>query len=527
MRTLRQWISGLSIVLVAGCNMVTGAGDLRIEADGDGGAAQGTGTGTGTGGGSAATGSGSGSGSSSSGNGSTSGSGSGSGSGGGPIDAPTGYADGAAVTAVDLYQALRRPVVEGGQLASSNIPIVAGKPAMVRVFYQTDASYDGQPVTARLTLGETALEVQTTLGVASTHTDLNSTVNIDVPGDLLAAGANFKIELLQPAETVSGGNSAAAFPPDGNMAPLAVEVGAVKLKIMLVPVNNNGTLPDTSPTQVERYQRYFAEQYPVPSVDVSVRSTAFTYNGSLGSYNGWSDLLDRITDLRNTDNTPPDVYYYGIHNAQSGGLLGLGWVGGANDVWSRTAIGVGWTGNTAPETAVHELGHNHGRPHSPCGVSGDGNYPHSGARIGVWGYRPSDNKLLDPSQYVDFMSYCDPPWISDWTFRKIFERAKVVSTQPLLEVPEHLANRTYERIKVLDGQAFFKDTVVLPSPPLGEEKTVTVTMDGQAETLTGHYYAYNHIDGGVLLVMRPAGATATRFESVQFSAEGHAFTLTR
>lgn len=514
LRRTRWTLMALLGVASVGCNMLTGAGDLRIG-DGNAGGADAS------------------SASSSSGNdvaSSSSGSSTGPvGSGGnGPIDAPLDYADGANITDLDLYQAIRRPIVENGQPAQSDIPIVAGKDAMLRVFYATDASYDGQTVIARLTVGDAEpVEVEQVLGGVSTHLDLNSTINIDVPGEILTAGSAFKVELLQPAETVSGGNGAAAYPSDGSTAPMEIEQGAVKLKIVLVPVQNNGSLPDTSDAQVARYHRYFSEQYPVPSVEVTVRSNSVSFNGSLGSYNGWSALLDQITDLRTTDNAPDDVYYYGVHAANGNGLLGLGWVAGANDVWGRTAIGVGGTGDTAPETAVHELGHNHGRPHSPCGVSGDGSYPHSGARIGVWGYRPSDGQLLDPNEHVDFMSYCDPPWMSDHSFKKLFDRAKIVSTQPYVVVPPELQNRVYDRIKILDGVAYVQDTVTLPRPPAGEQLTLTALVNGTEETLTGSYYAYDHVDGGVILVMRPIAGHASLFSQVTFTRHGHLLTATR
>ena len=41
----------------------------------------------------------------------------------------------------------------GGVAASSDIPIVAGRKALLRIFYTTDANYDGDTVLARLTIG--------------------------------------------------------------------------------------------------------------------------------------------------------------------------------------------------------------------------------------------------------------------------------------------------------------------------------------------------------------------------------------
>ncbi len=499
--------------LFAGCNMITGASDLRVgtggDAPGDGDGSSGPGVGSGGAGAGVGIG----------------GAGDGAGT---PAPPDLAQADGVHITALDLYQALRRPIMADGQPADSDIPIVAGKKGMLRVFYATDADYDGAPVTARLTIGDAApIEQTETLSGSSSHGVLGSTINLEVPGAALAPGADFKVELLQPADTVSGSHAPAAYPSDGSMAPLGVTQGAVKLKIMLVPVDNNGSLPDTSAEQVQRYHTHFSEQYPVPEVEISVRPSAYTFNGYLGSYNGWSSLLDQITDLRQADNAPDDVYYYGIHNANGNGLLGLGWVGGSNDVWSRTAIGVGWTGDTAPETAVHEIGHNHGRDHSPCGVSGDPSYPHAGARIGVWGYRPSTKQLLDPDDHVDFMSYCSPAWISDWNFKHIFQRAKQVSTQPLLQIPPDLLNRSYERIKVLDGQAVFQDTVTLSRPPAGTPVAVSVATPEGTVTQTGSYFAYDHLDGGLLFVMRPQGHLGDFGDHIAFHAEGQHFSLSR
>ena len=69
---------------------------------------------------------------------------------------------------------------------------------------------------------------------------------------------------------------------------------------------------------------------------------------------------------------------------------------------------------------AHELGHNFGRLHAPCGnPSGlDGQYPYSGASIGVYGYDILSG-VAKQSSLRDLMSYCDPSWISDYTYRNL------------------------------------------------------------------------------------------------------------
>ncbi|MBM4358991.1 MAG: hypothetical protein FJ096_12875 [Deltaproteobacteria bacterium] len=409
--------------------------------------------------------------------------------------AVTNAADGVAVVDVKLYQAVEVPLTK-----ASDIPIVAGKDALVRVFYQVQSGYDGKPVTARFMAGDGYAESTQVLSGSSTQGVLGSTANIKVPGSLLKVGGTFRVDLVQA--NGSGTNSAAGYPQGTGQTPHNAKSAGTKLRVVLVPVMNGGSLPDTTPAQVKKYTDFIRWQYPIPEVEVTVRAQHYTYNGSLWGYGGWSDLLQEISDLRDGDNVDPEVYYYGIHNAQSSGLLGLGWVAGSKDVWSRAAIGVGWTGDTAPETAVHELGHNHGRSHSPCGVDGDWNYPHPGAKIGVWGYHPGKDKLLDPSKHVDFMSYCDPPWVSDHTYKALYTRLKSVNGAKVI-YPAELMNRTWERVKVLEGVATFVDSITLAYPPSGEAKKVTVTSSNGTEEIEGQYLAYNHLEGGLLYVLRP------------------------
>ncbi|VAW32251.1 hypothetical protein MNBD_CHLOROFLEXI01-3228 [hydrothermal vent metagenome] len=72
--------------------------------------------------------------------------------------------------------------------------------------------------------------------------------------------------------------------------------------------------------------------------------------------------------------------------------------------------------------AGHELGHNFGRQHAPCNVSGDPNYPYAGASIGQYGLDGIGGslQLLSPGGYVDMMSYCDPVWVSDYTYKALY-----------------------------------------------------------------------------------------------------------
>jgi hypothetical protein len=94
----------------------------------------------------------------------------------------------------------------------------------------------------------------------------------------------------------------------------------------------------------------------------------------------------------------------------------------------RVGSGVGFGTEDSAWTLAHELGHQHGRYHAPCDTSGaDRGYPYAGGTLGVWGFDPRTATFLEPTRTTDFMGYCDPQWISDYTWRAIFARTRAVS----------------------------------------------------------------------------------------------------
>lgn len=76
-----------------------------------------------------------------------------------------------------------------------------------------------------------------------------------------------------------------------------------------------------------------------------------------------------------------------------------------------------------PRAAAHELGHNFGLLHAPCGVLDglDTNYPPSlGGRIGFVGFNVHTGEPI-PASYYDMMSYCgERAWISAYNTERLF-----------------------------------------------------------------------------------------------------------
>jgi hypothetical protein len=114
----------------------------------------------------------------------------------------------------------------------------------------------------------------------------------------------------------------------------------------------------------------------------------------------------------------------------SGFILGIGWIG------TRASAGLDIPASfglkdpeVTSDTAAHEIGHNLGRYHAPCippptplsALSGiDPNYPAADASIVQFGVDVSNGTVLNPDTTKDVMSYCDPQWVSDYTYQALY-----------------------------------------------------------------------------------------------------------
>jgi hypothetical protein len=504
---------------LAGCNALTGVDDLVIGAAGAGGSGGAGGASVGGPGPTTATG-----------DAVTS-------STGEPLPPPLVAAQGVSIDQIAIYQAVKRVLMQDGNAPDSSVPIVAGRPALVRIFASVDGSYDGSPITARLALGPGApIEVQQVIQGTSSDGALASTINFDVPAQAMVAGMKYRVDLLQPPAHSKGDNLRAGYPASGGASIPAQSTGK-SLKVKLVPVSygadGSNRQPDTSAGQIQAYKDAFFKLYPISEVEITLHAPVGWNSDIAPNGYGWDGLLDGIATLRQSDMAPADVYYYGIFaptddvNQYCGGgcVAGLGMIGAPMDAYSRAAIGLGFPGEISTETAVHEVGHNHGRQHSPCGGAQgtDPAYPYPGASIGVWGYDLLGKQLLSPQDHTDVMGYCQPVWISDFTYKALFDRVKLVNNANVVYPPE-LLDRTYQRAR-LDGkgQLTWMPDARIHAPPLAEALTITVQTSLGNEAVEAQLYPYDHLPGGVLVWPQPKSAT----KSITVQRAGKTATLSR
>jgi len=459
-----------------------------------------------------------------------------------PVQGPSAkLAQGVRITKVVLNQGVRHTLMDADAAIDSNVPVIAGRPGLVRVFYETDADYNGESVKITLELGGVELSTNLALGDASSDGDMQSTANFSVQGNWITPGLGYRVAATQVQAESAAGNPEAGYPAQAQEL-IDVEPSIDGLKVVLVPItyqaDGSGRAPDTSAAQLESYTDHIYRQFPVADVSVSVRAPV-PWNGEIDPFgDGWSALLNAIADLRAQDLADDNTYYYGIFTPRAsfqeycagGCVTGLGFVSPALASWSRASIGLGYTGDLFSETAVHELGHNHGRTHAPCGgpAGPDDDFPHDGGMIGAWGYALDSHELKPPSAHADFMSYCNPAWVSDYTYSALHDRISFLSSAAVVSAPE-LQNRTYDRVAVgSNDELSWLGSITLKNPPRGERTALTVGRDQATSQVDGEMIRYDHLPGGVMFVPRPKNYTARdTARSVEFTLNGRRHRLAR
>jgi hypothetical protein len=248
--------------------------------------------------------------------------------------------------------------------------------------------------------------------------------------------------------------------------------------------------------------------YPVEDVTIDVRDP-YDFDASVtGDGNGWDTLLNSIVSLRAADATPDDVYYYGLFvpndsfykYCDRGCVAGLsGLISSAVDPHGRASIGLGYSNEESAKTMAHEIGHAHGRPHAPCGGPAgiDKKFPYKDGGVGVPGWNMIEQKPVD-TWFTDVMGYCAPVWISDYTYRALYDRISIVDkTKSIIGA----AGGKF-RLLAIDGtgKVVGDRPMTLAQAPLSEARALTVTVAGKTKASTGTFIPYDHLPGGMLLV---------------------------
>jgi hypothetical protein len=435
---------------------------------------------------------------------------------------------------ISVYQSVKVPIMQQAaaiEPATRVADIVQQKSGVVRVFIDPASGFSARALEAHLTLvnGTTRDVYAAKLQVSkpSADADPTSTFQLSIPAAKFDADTSYSVELVECAAG-SGTMLSPRFPISGETALEARKTGI--LKVTLIPVQTNSHSPDTSAAALTNYKNYLEAMYPIERADLSV-GTSITTAYPID----WSTMVEQIRTQRQSDKVGSDVYYFGMvkptdtlkEYCRSGCTAGIGYVGSLNQPAAYAAVGLAYADETSAATMAHEVGHNHGRNHAPCApgnnISGvDSKYPYPGAKIGTWGFDVRNQKFFDPSATYDIMGYCDPKWISDYTYKGLLERVAAINL-PHLELAAD--GGTIYRVMIVDGAGpRWSQPFSEPGEAFGEAESAEVlAVDGRAiEQITVYRTWHSDLESSILLVpparagwnaLRVNGAAALPFSA--------------
>lgn len=317
-------------------------------------------------------------------------------------------------------------VVQSTQTYLGTVPLVQNRDGLLRIFVIANQVNGARPA-VRVRLYRDGTVISTTTIVASRASvpqsvdegDIDASWNLVIPGNQLRPGLGIVAD-VDPGHTVAEGNeSDNVFPATGS--PLQPSVRPVStLRIRFVPIRQsvNGHVGSVTAANQSQFLTATLRMHPLVGVESDVRAAYTTSAPALDPADAdtWSQVLSELNAVRVGDPDAGTRNYFGVvSTAYATGIAGLGYVGG------RAALGWDYLPSGAA-VAAHELGHNWGRYHAPCGnvTRPDQHYPYPGGQIGVYGYDFATGVVLPPT-YTDLMGYCGSQWISDYTYTGVMD----------------------------------------------------------------------------------------------------------
>lgn len=327
----------------------------------------------------------------------------------------------------------RLEVTQHVQRPDNDVPLLTGKPAALRAYARTTGALPAHDVTMTVSAtrnGQPLVGSPLTVGPWTVYAHPNPATwahqfNVTLPDAWLSGNVNISATL-----EADGMHETQA---DNNTEAINVQFKEVPpLRLVLVPVHWQDTFTENrcdAPSE-DWVSAYVRETFPINDIEISFREPLY-FEGSLRN-DPWA-LIDKLLEVKVLDGVSHSTVYYGLvssgatggESCNGGGLAGM--AGGR----SRVSFG----GFNSPRTAAHEIGHNFGLPHAPCGGAADPDpdYPYPNGSTGYPVYQVAGHLVVAPRApdfNKDEMGYCAGYGFSDYNYEKLFED-QLVNGDPL------------------------------------------------------------------------------------------------
>jgi hypothetical protein len=321
-------------------------------------------------------------------------------------------------------------VTQSSQTYARGVALVKGRGGFLRVFAKANQVNSATPaVRVRIYNGPTLVNTYSipapgaSVPTAIAEGSLNASWNIALPASDIQAGHSILADIDPAGVVVEADEGNNQYPLSGTPLPLGA-TAVQPFRTKFIPVTQAGLTGGITGGNLASWTERAERMYPFEVVDAAL-AAGYTTTATLNADGtGWSTLLGEIESKRIAEGFGATHYYFGVVATNyANGVAGLGYVPGSSASTSgRSALGWDKTGyqdgGNFPEVYAHELGHNFGRSHAPCGgvANPDPAYPYVNGDIGKYGYDMTNNQLKAPGAFSDIMGYCSPNWVSDYTY---------------------------------------------------------------------------------------------------------------